>query len=324
MDSSELQLEDLETSTETSRYSGRLANRPVEYEKNERLGSPSILNLANSRFEWSELKIWNHPYHITHLNLSQNNLRAVPADVLLPLKSLKMLNLSQNFIDSMWGLHNQYELEYLDISNNWINHVEGLHRCTKLKAIDLAQNQIARVEDLHELALLNNLKVLDLTGNPIADKKAKQLLVKRLLPSGAALAGFDGDEPRRCDRRVPMSASARTYHEHRLGQSTRPEPHVRATSPRFDRSVKIETIKKQINSVRKKFEDRDREILDIARSLPPPLHDRPSPTSNLGPAIVQALKSIKRDTQASVQRIQASRSPNYYVHNSDRKRRVTT
>ena len=71
-----------------------------------------ILNLANSRFEFSAMRISNHTHtQLTHLNLSQNNLQAIPLDTLRPLRQLKMLNLSHNFIDSMWGLHFQVKLE---------------------------------------------------------------------------------------------------------------------------------------------------------------------------------------------------------------------
>lgn len=71
-----------------------------------------ILNLANSRFEFSAMRISNHAHaQLTHLNLSQNNLQAIPVDTLRPLRQLKMLNLSHNFIDSMWGLHFQVKLE---------------------------------------------------------------------------------------------------------------------------------------------------------------------------------------------------------------------
>ena len=103
-----------------------------------------ILNLSNSRFEWSADRLHNHvaPEYLTHLNLSQNNLRAVPADILRPLRGLKMLNLSHNFIDSMWGLQSQWQLEYLDLSSNWIDTVTGLDQCSKLQVLDLAKNQV--------------------------------------------------------------------------------------------------------------------------------------------------------------------------------------
>ena len=141
---------------------------------------------------------------------------------------------------------------YLDISNNWIDHVEGLHRCRSLKVLDLAQNQMAEIEALHELALLPRLKVLDLTSNPISARPEKRTLVCRLLPKSARVAGFPpcesaapattkGDPAQKQGAHmssclVPMSSSAWSAAERKVGELDRNQPHFRATAPGFDQS----------------------------------------------------------------------------------------
>eukprot|EP00750_Incisomonas_marina_P015361 INCI18190.1.p1 GENE.INCI18190.1~~INCI18190.1.p1 ORF type:complete len:371 (+),score=51.59 INCI18190.1:249-1361(+) len=320
---------------------GRSRTRQRSLDRQSDVGTDDqlILNLANSRFEFSALRISNHAHtQLTHLNLSQNNLQAIPLDTLRPLRQLKMLNLSHNFIDSMWGLHFQVKLEYLDISNNWIDHVEGLHRCRSLKVLDLAQNQIAEIEALHELALLPRIKVLDLSSNPISARPEKQKLVCRLLPQSARVAGFppcesaaplstgasaqsSGDTS---SRLVPMSASAWSAAERKVGELDRNQPHMRAKAPAFDQSPRIAHIKACVDSVKKRFEKRDKLILDAAQHLPPPLHDRRQPASKLGPAVVAALRTMKKSAQESVERIRAWQEPDIFAHFTDstRKKRL--
>ncbi|XP_006853199.2 uncharacterized protein LOC18442931 [Amborella trichopoda] len=90
-------------------------------------------------------------------------------------KGLHTLNLSRNKIVTIEGLRELTRLRVLDLSYNRISRIgQGLSNCTLIKELYLAGNKISDVEGLHRLL---KLTVLDLSFNKITTAKALGQLV---------------------------------------------------------------------------------------------------------------------------------------------------
>lgn len=106
------------------------------------------------------------------------------------LKSLEMLYVGNNYLESISGFKNCFRLLYLDISDNRISDISGFEYCYKLetvkanknlfknldvfdkmeslKSLDLQDNKIANLKDTVEsMKKMNNLEDLVLKGNPV-------------------------------------------------------------------------------------------------------------------------------------------------------------
>ncbi|RZS18194.1 hypothetical protein BHM03_00050423 [Ensete ventricosum] len=83
-------------------------------------------------------------------------------------KSLHMLDLSRNKIATIEGLSNCVLIKELYLTGNKISDVEGLHRLLKLTVLDLSFNKISTAKALGQLvANYDSLLALNLLGNPI-------------------------------------------------------------------------------------------------------------------------------------------------------------
>nr|XP_033781231.1 geranylgeranyl transferase type-2 subunit alpha [Geotrypetes seraphini] len=96
---------------------------------------------------------------ITHMNLSTNQLRALP-------RALVMLRC----------------LEVLEADDNIIESLEGLSHLPKLEEVSLRNNCIHRISDLQPLASCPRLSILNLQGNPVCDSPNVQSELVLLLP----------------------------------------------------------------------------------------------------------------------------------------------
>ncbi|ONK74666.1 uncharacterized protein A4U43_C03F8880 [Asparagus officinalis] len=101
------------------------------------------------------------------LNLSGNFIVRITAGS-LP-RGLHMLNLSKNNIATIEGLRDLTRLRILDLSYNRIVRIgHGLASCSSIKELYLAGNKISEIEGLHRLLKLHTL---DLRGNKISTTK---------------------------------------------------------------------------------------------------------------------------------------------------------
>lgn len=105
----------------------------------------------------SRIESLGHLKHLTELDVSANELRAVDEDAFRGLTQLKRLNLSSNFLTTMAGLQHLPALEWISVSFNEIEDARGLRQLPcpqKLLHLDICGNKIATLVDL-ENALEN-------------------------------------------------------------------------------------------------------------------------------------------------------------------------
>lgn len=112
------------------------------------------------------------------LNLSDNNIRALPEGVFCTLQSLKTLNLTYNrlrsverlgFGDGHMSICSSIDLQILDLSHNEIRalpEISGFSRLRRLQDLDLGYNNISFVSG-ETLTGLVNLRTLNLANNKI-------------------------------------------------------------------------------------------------------------------------------------------------------------
>ncbi|XP_070854183.1 dynein regulatory complex subunit 3 isoform X1 [Drosophila suzukii] len=125
--------------------------------------------------------LWILP-SLTKLCLNCNKIESI--ENIEMLTTLKELNLSFNFIEKIENLDTLINLEVLSLFNNKIEVIENIDKLEKLIIISLGNNLIDTVEGIERFRFMNNLKVINLEGNPIARKPNINLLkyVTAVLP----------------------------------------------------------------------------------------------------------------------------------------------
>jgi len=101
------------------------------------------------------------------LNLEHNKLRRAEHLELLP--DLQVLFLHKNRISRMEGLSMCRNLQMLSLSQNLIARIQGIAGLPSLHTLLLAENKVAAVEDIEELAECESLSKLDLSDNQLCD-----------------------------------------------------------------------------------------------------------------------------------------------------------
>lgn len=107
---------------------------------------------------------WNATGHCIGLEMKSISLNKLSSHI-NDLTSLKLLNLSDNYLKEIPSIASLTELQLLDLSSNHIISLpEGLFMCTNLKLLDFNNNSIAG-EIPEEINQLKNLILLDLGIN---------------------------------------------------------------------------------------------------------------------------------------------------------------
>ena len=126
------------------------------------------LDMIDNKKCCNEIDYFNKFKHIKKLYLGSNSLSYIP---LLKFKNLKILNLSNNKINSIESLRNENfkDLKELYLENNLISDIEILKsvKFTKLEILSLGDNNISDISALEKVNFIN-LKKLYL-GNKLAD-----------------------------------------------------------------------------------------------------------------------------------------------------------
>ena len=89
------------------------------------------------------------------------------------LVNLRWLDLSFNLIEKIEGLENNKELEDLSLYQNKITELSGLEELNKLNVLSVGSNQITKLEPmlLYLKKLKNNLQVLKIEDNPFKSEE---------------------------------------------------------------------------------------------------------------------------------------------------------
>ena len=100
-----------------------------------------------------------------------------------------MLSLAQNQIRKITGLANLPVLRQLDLSKNHIQQLVGLQWVESLRHLDLSLNNVLKVLQLRYIENLALLTELDLSFNPVMNKKHYRSQVLFHIPQLRSLDG---------------------------------------------------------------------------------------------------------------------------------------
>ncbi|KAJ9590780.1 hypothetical protein L9F63_016166, partial [Diploptera punctata] len=85
------------------------------------------------------------------------------------LKNLVKLDLSCNYITTLKYFYGSSypSLKVLNVSKNWIKNLNGIEKCEVLDEFYASHNQLAELDDLHGIQNCKALKIIDLSSNPL-------------------------------------------------------------------------------------------------------------------------------------------------------------
>jgi internalin A len=147
----------------------------------------ALLEVDYSDNELSNLgrNLGRHRY-VRAINVSRNQITTIGGLYKLP--ALQFFDGSENLIEDVSVLNNprlsfvflqnnnisrldnlKYlpALRFMDVSGNQLTSLTGLEKQKLLTALRIGNNKVADVEEVRKLALLDQLRELDLSGNPI-------------------------------------------------------------------------------------------------------------------------------------------------------------
>jgi predicted nucleic acid-binding Zn-ribbon protein len=133
--------------------------------------------------------------NLEELDLSDNEITQIRG--LLPLKRLKILNLSTNLITLIEGMDSLARLEELDLSGNQIERIPAsMAKLISLKILKLHNNKLGTLHDLSHLRSLKNLSSLTIFSNPMSEAEHSRNYAIYALPSLSTLddAPVEDDE----------------------------------------------------------------------------------------------------------------------------------
>ncbi|XP_037343021.2 leucine-rich repeat-containing protein 9 [Pungitius pungitius] len=125
--------------------------------------------------------------------LSLNNNSISTLDGLSKLHCLSKLSVDGNQLSSLEAsvLDRLPNLSFVSVVNNCIGSLRGIHRVRSLLELYIGNNRISTSRDIYYLKGLTNLIILDLYGNPLAEKLENyRIYVVFHLPSLKALDGL--------------------------------------------------------------------------------------------------------------------------------------
>jgi Leucine-rich repeat (LRR) protein len=124
--------------------------------------------------------------HLTSLNVSENSLLNLPADILGHFPHLECLDVSKNRIMEITALEVLPNLKTFLASHNRIRKLTGLEACRSLVMIDVSHNLLdvsIRSCGLIGLLSLFEIRNLDFRGNPLlVEEKLAASEMMRILP----------------------------------------------------------------------------------------------------------------------------------------------
>jgi hypothetical protein len=125
----------------------------------------SVLSLALSFQNIFKIQNLNNLYNLTKLKLDNNIICNI--ENLSMLSNLTWLDLSFNNIEDISGLEKMTNLTDLSLFNNNIKKIGNMDALINLQVLSIGNNDIETVESLLYLRTMQNLRVLNIKGNPV-------------------------------------------------------------------------------------------------------------------------------------------------------------
>ncbi|KAF0690370.1 Aste57867_18205 [Aphanomyces stellatus] len=119
------------------------------------------------------------------LNASENALRDMKTDA--PLRSLRHLTLSRNWLSHMSDVRHFARLVQLDLSHNNIRQVDGIECLTHLHILNLSHNDLRTFLAVRALSLSQSIRILHLHHNVVATLNGYRARISSLLPDAIML-----------------------------------------------------------------------------------------------------------------------------------------
>ena len=121
---------------------------------------------------------------VVELDLSGQNLKVVPVEILKKYPALEKLDLSRNKLTSLKGIENCEYLLVLDARNNRLESISGLDELKELTELNLAENYLRSFEISKNA--FPRLSFLDLSGNELGawPESARNLVMLEILKLG--------------------------------------------------------------------------------------------------------------------------------------------
>ncbi|XDV13822.1 hypothetical protein PO909_002148 [Leuciscus waleckii] len=148
--------------------------------KKEGIQHEEVLQL---RLDFRNILKISHLWHftsLTKLQLDNNVIERIEG--LENLTNLIWLDLSFNNIEVIEGLDSLVKLEDLSLFNNRISVIENLDALQNLNILSIGNNSIAQLDNVLYLRQFENLRTLNLAGNPICDEEDFKIFVTAYLP----------------------------------------------------------------------------------------------------------------------------------------------
>ena len=123
----------------------------------------------------------------TSVRLDSCNVHAI--ENLEMLDKLTHVHLQNNFIQTIEELDFVRNLQWLNLSKNQIKIIQGLSHLKSLTCLDLSANVITDIDNITDHLPTNSLRIFNLYGNPVANKKNYRTLITSALPKLLALDG---------------------------------------------------------------------------------------------------------------------------------------
>jgi len=105
--------------------------------------------------------------------------------------NIETLNLAQNKIKMISGLSTLKKLTCLDLSRNDITKLKGIEQNEFLRFLDMSGNKINKVRQVSYIEELPLLTELDMSFNPIQERKCYRLQILYKIPQLRKLDGVD-------------------------------------------------------------------------------------------------------------------------------------
>ncbi|XP_053222176.1 dynein regulatory complex subunit 3 isoform X2 [Podarcis raffonei] len=118
--------------------------------------------------------------NLTKLQLDNNIIEKIEA--LDTLVHLVWLDLSFNNIEVIEGLDALVKLQDLSLYNNRISKIENLDTLQELQVFSIGNNNIQTLENVIYLRKFQNLRTLNLTGNPVCENEVYSAFIAAYLP----------------------------------------------------------------------------------------------------------------------------------------------